>query len=41
MLRKLIEVDWNFSDILKKGIKELKFGFVLIVKIIKKGKIEI
>lgn len=41
MLRKLIEVDWNFSDILKKEIKELKFGFVFIVKIIKKDKIEI
>lgn len=36
MLRKLIEVDWYFSDILKKEIKELKFGFVFIVKIIKK-----
>lgn len=41
MPRKLIEVDWNFSDIPKKGTKELKFGFAPIVKITKKGKTEI
>lgn len=41
MPKKLIEVDWNFSDMLKKETKELKFGFAPIVKITKKGKTEI